>query len=198
MNQTISLMARAKASIDNGLSRLGKDINFQNPVDSVLVVFASRAVASSNAIALLISHGHEIEALPILRSLGILSVWSRWIMEKDSEKRATEALSQISKPDWETYWQGDLLVERAAQLNFESSLREIMIELRYLKFYSKTGSVPWDHLSEKYFFAPSSASVAAEVAGLFMTHIVEALEVHWKGHFTGLEEVAHRQRRQKA
>ncbi len=198
MNQTISLMARAKASIDNGLSRLGKDINSQNPVDSVLVVFASRAVASSNAIALLISHGHEIEALPALKSLGVLSVWARWVMEKDSETRAAEALSQISKPDWETYWQGDLLSERAAQLNFESSLREIMIELQSLKFYSKTGNVPWDHLSEKYFFTPPSASTVAEAAGLLMTHVAEALDARWKGYFTGLEEVLRRQRRQKA
>ncbi len=191
-------MARAKASIDNGLSRLGKDMDFQNPVDSVLVVFASRAVASSNAIALLISHGHEIEALPILNALSILSVWSRWIMEKDSEDRANEALSQISKPDWVIYWQKDLLSERAAHLNFESALRQMIIELKPLRFYSKTGSVPWDHLSEKYFFRPPAASTVGEAAGLFMTHIVEALEVRWKGYFTGLEEVANRQRRQKA
>jgi hypothetical protein len=198
MNETISLMARAKAAIDNGLSRLGKDIDFSNPVDSILVVFASRSVASSNAIALLISHGHEIEALSVLRTLAILSLWSRWVMEKDSAVRAEEALSEISKLDWEAPWRENLWSARAAHLDFESSLRQIFIEIQSLKFYSKTGSVPWDHGVEKYFLAAPQAPVILETAGLFMTHLVEALDVQWPGYFTELKEITKRQRREKS
>ncbi len=189
MNETISLMARAKASIDNGLSRLGKDIDFANPVDSILVVFASRSVASSNAIALLVSHGHEIEALSVLKTLAILSAWSRWIMEKDSSSRAEEALSEISKPDWKASWRENFWSSRAAHLNFESLLREIFIELKSPKFYSKTGSVPWDHGAEKYFFPAPQSAVVLEAAGLLMTHLVEALDIRWPGYFTELKKI---------
>ena len=196
MNETISLMARAKASIDNGLSRLGKDIDFENPVDSILVTFASRAVASSNAIALLVSHGHEIEALSVLRTLAILSLWSRWIVDKDSSVRAEEALSEISKLDWESPWRENLWTLRSAHLNFESSLRQMFIELKSPKFYSKTGSVPWDHGAEKYFFSAPQAPAILDAAGLFMTHMVEALDTRWPEYFTELKEITKRQRRE--
>lgn len=189
MEKSLSLTALAKARIDNGLSKLGRTIDSQNPVDAALVLFAGRAVASSNAVALLISQGYEIEALPILRILGELAVWMRWIAEKDSAARAREALAEIEKPDWQAYWKGDVLTQRAIHLGFEPSLREALLGFHLAHFHSKVGHIPWDHLFEWNFLPVPSVAEAAQASGLFLAHVLEAMELRWPGYFAGAVEI---------
>lgn len=189
MEPSLEIVALGKARIDNGLSRLGRRIDSKNPVDCALLLFAARAVASSNAAALLVAHGYEIEASLVLRVLGELAIWMRWIMEKDNTARAGTALREIEEPGWQFHWEKKGSIKRATHLDFEPFLQEALSGFHLARFHSKAGHVPWDHLVHKEFPSALSGAQATRAAALFLAHVLEALNARWPDYFPGAAEI---------
>ncbi|OGR85179.1 MAG: hypothetical protein A3J74_09020 [Elusimicrobia bacterium RIFCSPHIGHO2_02_FULL_57_9] len=165
IKEHVRVLGLAKASVDNGFSRVGKTLDASDPVQSVLMLLASRAVAISNALVLLAMHHHANEALPILRSLMGIAAQMLWIVESKSPERAHEFMKG-RKNDWEMPWQ---------KLDQGISWRDHV--------YANAGGLPWGHVFSENSGKGISSEDLLKTAAAVMEQALKALERRWPGKF---------------
>ena len=188
MKTYLELLGRAKSTIDNGFSQVGRALSPQDAAQRALMLLASRAVAVSNALMLLSTHNHANEALPLLRSLLQFAVEMRWISQADSAGRARKFLEEHKDPQWESLWNTPRLLERMNALSFQTTLveaaanRAVTIFTPILKGF--LGAMCLGHGGCRH-----RRSRALRAAGMIMGHVIKALDINWPGKFEGAEQL---------
>lgn len=165
IKEKVRLLGLAKAGIDKGFSRVGKTLDAADPAQSVLMLLASRAVAISDALALLAMHHHANEALPILRSLLGIAAEMLWIAEAESGARARKFREQ-NNAEIDLPWQ---------KLDQGISWRNHV--------YSNASGLPWGHVFSENNGKGISAEDLLKTAIAVMGQVLKALDQHWPGQF---------------
>ena len=161
MKTYLELLGRAKSTIDNGFSQVGRALSPQDAAQRALMLLASRAVAVSNALMLLSTHNHANEALPLLRSLLQFAVEMRWISQADSAGRARKFLEEHKDPQWESLWNTPRLLERMNALSFQTTLVEAAANSCRDHIHANSQGLPWGHVSRPRRLPASTVAGAA-------------------------------------
>jgi len=188
VNDFIRLIGSAKSSLDNGLSRVGRSLNPQDPVERVLILLASRAAAIANAVILLANHNHANEGTPLLRSLLEISSQMRWISRDESKKRAEKFIKNQKQADWEILWSTKRLNERMKLFGYSEELRESAAGLCYDHMNANAAGLPWGHVFKENDHKGLSTSKILSQTAEAMGHVLKALDEKW-GEFPGSESI---------
>ena len=172
INDYASLISRAKAVIDNGFSRVGKNLDVADPVDRALMLLASRAVAIGNALVLLAQHSLANEALPLLRSLLEIAAAIRWIVQDDSARRARTFLDESRGAEWDNLWNTGRLKERMRELGFPRRLEERSAMFCYDHLHGNAQGLPWGHVFKENGEAGITAEELLKIAAFLSGHVV--------------------------
>lgn len=186
MKELVSLVGSAKSVIDNGFSRVGRELDGRSAADRALMLLAARAVSAANALILLATNSHANEALPVLRSLIDLALNARWIAAADSDARAEAFLAERETDDWGRAWDGSALASRARAAGLPEGLALAAPYGAHL--HANAQGLPWGHV-----LGEARPGVGAEellgAAAAAMGHVVTALEARWPGNFEGAEKL---------
>ena len=183
MKESIKLIGLAKARADNGFSQVGRTLDPADPVDRVLMLLASRAIATANAILLLSLNNHANEGLPLLRSLFEIAAHIRWIAAQDSTARAREFLEEHRAPSWDAVWSGSRLKERMKVLGFGAALEDQVMVSCYDHVHGNAAGLPWGHVFEENAHKGMSADDLLKTTAALMEHVITALDSRWPGMF---------------
>ncbi len=182
----------AKAALDRGFSRIGKDLDPGDPVHLALAARASGAIGLSNSAALVVRQGLVAEAAVLVDRLLELSVEARWVAAGESRRRAFE-LAQAGA----SLWPRAELAGLMGSLGFPGELVAALGPLWDTRAHGGAGHIPWGHR----FDAGRKPGLAGEdllhIAALAMGQVLMALDSTWGGLFppggpgAGAEERSH-------
>lgn len=189
MKNLITLTGLAKTRMDAGFSRVGRRLSASDPADRALMIMAARAIAQANAVMALSERGLANEALPILRGLAEVCLAMRWVAEKDSGGRATEALLELQDPDWETHWPSARLRERAGAYAVPGEFLEAVLGSAADFARGSAQGLPWGHVFADATRPGRRAEDVLPAAAVFLGHALKSLDSRWPGEFPGAEEM---------
>lgn len=189
MKDLIALTGIAKTRVDAGFSRVGRKLTAGVAADRALMILAARAIAQGNAVTALSERGLANEALPILRGLAEITLMMRWISEKDSDKRADAALSELQDPDWETHWPSARLRERGEAYEVPAAAMETVLGSAADFARGSAQGLPWGHVFAEATRPGRRAEEVLPAAAVFLGHALKALDGRWPGEFPGAEEM---------
>jgi hypothetical protein len=187
MRDSIQLIGAAKARIDNGFSRIGKNLKAEDPADRALMLLASRCVALANAALLLGMNNHANEGLPLLRSLLEFSAHMRWVALDRSAERGREFLEKYSDACWEDFWGSARIEERRDVLCFPRLLEESASYSCADHVFGNSLGLPWGHVFSDHARKGVSAESFLSVISILMGHVVKSLDLRWPGNFSADE-----------
>lgn len=185
-------IGHAKATIDNGFSRMGSELRSDNAVDRLLVGGASRIIRLANAVALLCKHHHAPECGPLLRSMFCSAMAMRW-MAAAGEVESSEALcGQTMELDWGCMASDRLWQERLRSAGVADEERvgwmSALAGLDDIRTPAPAG-LPWAHVFAQDGRKPIEPEEALRLASRAMGHALKALDSKWPGSFAGAEEL---------
>ena len=186
--ESIRSIGRAKAAIDNGLSRVGRTLAAAAAAARWLHAATGRVTALSDAVILLCRERHGAEAASPARAALQISADMLWATAPGPcRERLAELERDARCGDWGALWSEARLRERLAGGGLtEAEARErLASSARLCAGLSMGGSdgLPWAHA----FAAPPGARVspeeALEAAARAMADVVRALGARWPGCF---------------
>ncbi len=188
------VLAFAKATVDNGLSRLGRRLDPRSPVDAALVFLAARALALADAVFLLAKGGRAAESAPLCLTVIRFSLSMEEALRPEEAARVRAWIEKSSESGWEGLWEGlgrDMEKAGYSERALSAARRAKRAFLR-----GNARALPWIHVFEEEGggeMSPEDVMLSALEA---LGRAVEALEARWPGSFSGAREMREKVTRQ--
>ena len=186
------LIRKAKKNIDEGFDKMGRVIKNPSFLERYLVAATLKAVKLSDAIEFLCKNNFNQESLIILRSLIEHSINMRWIMNKNTEKRLKEYLSDLGKIKFGDYWTKQKFNKRMEEVGFENKeYYDYVVKITYAYSHVNASSLEWEkvindrRLGEKFANPQAIYSIVAQMLG----HVQKSLDLHFKGKFNYYNDI---------
>lgn len=192
MDDLIRLVARAKAAMDNGFSRIGPNLKSDHAADGALMGGAGRVVALSDALVLLCKQDHAAEAALFLRPLTAIALAMRAVAAAGEAGGGSALDEELWDLDWKRVWSDPEWKKYLASAGIAeqelSTLHAALTRHDYFNLYAGTFSIPWGHVYQKRQRPPASAQETLQLTVRCMAHALRALEARWPGAFLGSED----------
>jgi hypothetical protein len=197
MDDLIRRIGLAKVIIDNGMCRVGPQLDAASAVDQQLVRGAGRAIQLSDAVVALCRQGHANEALPIVRQLCETAASLCWLAAaldagaRSSGARAEELAREWEGSKWSMLWPEERLLRRAREGGLAEDAHAV---LGLCREFVQGGplTLPWAH---RFGWGRLECLLPRTVLGRaasIMAHVLQALELRWPGGFPGAEKICQR------
>lgn len=187
MKELITLVGKAKVSVDAGFSKVGRKLGSPQPADRAAMVLAARAVSAANALCALCERGHANEALPLLRAVAEWSLALRW-MTQDGDARAQAVLAELDA-EWDGLWPVARLRERAAAFAVPAITLAAAAESAPHFSRGNAQGLPWGHAAAQSCLPGKPAEEVLKACAVFLGHALAGLDQRWPGEFPGAEEL---------
>jgi len=190
MDELILAVGQAKAFVDNGLCRIGKDLRPDSAAGQLLSGGASRSVVLGDSIAQLCRQDHASEALPLLRELAEVAVTMRWAAgAADPDSAAAEVLKDIETAGWDGRWDAARFRERAEAAGAAGDEAELVLGSCPVFVLAGRSVTPWSHVYEGNRRPGMEAERVMRSAVHWMGHVLKAMETRWPGSFPGAQSM---------
>ena len=194
MDDLIRRIGLAKVLIDNGMCRVGPQLDAASAVDQQLVRGAGRAIQLSDAGVALCRQGHANEALPVIRQLCGIAASLRWRSAaldagaRASGARAEELAREWEDSKWSKLWPEEKLLRRAREGGLAEDAQAVLELCRDFVLGGPL-TVPWAHRFGWSRLECLLPRTVLGVAASMMAHVLRALELRWPGGFPGAEKI---------
>lgn len=142
-------------------------------IEEYVICSAKKSLRFCEAIIILCENKHSIESLPILRGLIENSINSRWIINKDTQNRLNNYLSDLSKNSFGEKWTQIDFFSRMRELNFPVWYYNFVVKYTYGHAHSNAKSVFSMIKSRPNFPINAIYAVSAQMLG----HILKSFEL---------------------
>lgn len=187
MDEWIRRIGRAKASLDNGFSRVGPGLGGSDRVEGALLGAAGRLASLSNAAVLLCKHHHADDAAPLVRSLVTSALAMRWIVSESRGRPWGEIAGMLETLEPARFWADEAWADRMSRAGLGagelSSLRGALSELDRSHWRAPRGGLPWAHVFSSGSVPGPGAERVLGLIVLAMGHALRALDERWPGAF---------------
>lgn len=180
------LIQEAKKKIDEGFDKMGRKIEKPSFLERYLIASTLKAIRLTDVIIFLCKNNFTNESLIILRSLIEHSVNMRWIMNKNTEQRLNEYLSDLGKMKFGDHWTQSKLDQRMKDVGFKNKdYYDFVVKITYAHSHVNASSLEWhkvindERLKGEGFSSNAIYSIVAQTLG----HVLKSLDIHFNGFF---------------
>lgn len=179
------LIKENKKKIENSFNEIGSEIKNPTMIDMYLKVATSKAMRFIDAIIFLCKKNFVNESLPILRSLIEHSINMRWIMEKDTNNRLKDYLSDFSKNKLGERWTNTDLLKRMEEIGFKKNrdYYDFVVRHTYSFAHVNASSLDWHEVISELSKDRMSPNAIYSIVAQMLGHIVKALSIHYGDSF---------------
>ncbi len=185
MNYKVLIEENTKKNQDS-FNQIGFEIKNPTMIDinMYLRVSTSKAMRFIDTIIFLCKNNFVNESLPILRSLIEHSINMRWIMQKDTEDRLKQYLSDFKEDKFGEYWTNISLLNRMEEIGFMNrKYYDRVVKFTYSHAHVNAGSLDWYEVVKKLSKNQMSPNAIYSIVAQMLGHIVKALSVYYGNNF---------------
>ena len=184
------LIQDIKTGIDVCADKMGREIRNAHPIDKFLIAGTWKAVRLCDSIVLLCESGFSDESFPALRSMIEISVNMRWIMNRDTDTRLAQYLSDLDNTEFGSWWTNTNLQLRMKEIGFHDDYYKFVTRFAYSFSHVNAKTLNWSVIQKNFSSITFSPEAIYAIIAQMLIGAMIALDVRYPGHFVMYKDYA--------